>query len=274
MMDKEVIAMCQSIAKEIRKDVIRMTFSTGKKGAHIGGGLSMCEILSVLYMHVLNIDISNLNDIHRDRFILSKGHGAIALYAAMVHKNILSREDLDTFKHNGSEYWTHPQFLPEKGFEFASGSLGLGLGLGAGTAIALKRKGLTCRVYVYLGDGECDEGAVWEAASFIAHHNLDNVTVIIDENKLQLDAPTKEIINKDYMADRWRAFGFDVVKSDGHSIESLLNAFAHKSQKPIAIIAETVKGKGVSFMENNPAFHTGIISQEQFDLAMAEQGRA
>lgn len=231
----------------------------------------MCEILAVLYLGFLNIDVKNITSPARDRFILSKGHGALALYAALKQKGILTQSDLELFKKADSDFWTHPVFFPEKGFEFASGSLGQGLGLAAGTALAAKHKKLLSRVYVYLGDGECDEGAVWESASFASHQNLDNLTVIIDENKLQIDGLTKDVVNKDDLIKRWKAFGFDAIEADGHSIKDLVRAFSYKSYKPIAIIARTVKGKGVSFMENNPIYHSNSLTEKQFEMAMAEQ---
>lgn len=258
-------------SRQIRSDIIDMTYRAGRNGAHIGGALSMCEILATLYLRVMKIDPQNPLDENRDRFVLSKGHGALALYCALKQAGFLTQEDLEAFKKDGSDFWTHPRFMPEKGFEFASGSLGMGLSLGAGTALALKRKELNCRVYVYIGDGECDEGSVWEAASFVAHHKLDNVTVIIDENKLQLDAPTKDIVNKDNLAQRWESFGFDVVYADGHAVSELMTAFSHCSDKPIAVIARTVKGKGVSFIENNPAYHMNTLNEEQYKIAKSEQ---
>ena len=258
-------------ANHIRENVIKMTYAAGKKGAHIGGALSMCEILAVLYMAVMKIDINDIGNPERDRFILSKGHGAIALYAALKEKGILSQKDLDFFKVNGSDFWTHPRFLPQKGFEFSSGSLGQGLSLAAGTALALRLRQSKAHIYVYIGDGECDEGAVWEAASFVAHHKLNNITVIVDENKLQLDAATKDIINKYDLDKRWKAFGFDIIKPDGHSIPALLKAFKYSSEKPVAILAQTIKGKGVSFIENNPIYHMNFLTKDQFEQAMNEQ---
>lgn len=265
------IEKIKAVADNIRKDIIEMTFSAGRNGAHIGGGLSMVEILSVLYFHALNVNHKEMDNEIRDRFILSKGHGAIALYSALRHSGFLTEEELYSFKNTGSKFWTHPKKNLKYGIEFSSGSLGMGLSLGAGTAIGLKKKNNPSRVYVYIGDGECNEGSIWEAAAFVAHQNLDNITVIIDRNRLQLDAPTNEIISMENMTERWKVFGFDTIEIDGHSIPELINAFNKKSSKPIAIIANTVKGKGVSFIENNPVWHMGVLSQEQYELAMKEQ---
>ena len=156
------------------------------------------------------------------------------------------------------------------GIEFSSGSLGQGLSWAAGVGLALRKKNNFSHLYVVIGDGECDEGAVWEAASFISHHNLSNITVVIDENKLQLDAPTKEIVNKDNLSKRWEAFGFEVLQVDGHNVKKLFEAFKHSAQKPLAILARTIKGKGVSFIENNPEWHVHPLTQQQYDQAMGE----
>ena len=272
-MNDSEIKRLESAAQAIRCDVIKMTRKAGRNGAHIGGGLSMCEILSVLYLHVMNVCPDDILNPERDRFILSKGHGAIALYAAMKQAGFLTEEDLCSFKMRGSDFWTHPRYLPGKGFEFTSGSLGMGLSLGAGTAFALRKRNSPAKVFVYVGDGECNEGAIWEAAAFVAHHKLINLTVIIDKNNLQLDAPTKDIIDMRNMNERWQAFGFETVEADGHSVESLISAFAEKPKdRPIAIIANTVKGKGVSFIENNPAYHMNILTEAQYKQAMLEQG--
>ena len=258
-------------AHSIRKNILKMTLQAGSYGAHIGGGLSLPEILSTLYLGVMNISPENCKKDDRDRFILSKGHGAIALYATLKEAGFISEDELFSFKHDGGGFWTHPRKNLDIGIEFSSGSLGQGLSLAAGTALALKKKQNQAHVYVVIGDGECDEGSVWEAASFVAHHKLDNVTVIIDENKLQLDAPTSEIVNKDNLAKRWEAFGFDIVLADGHDVEDLLRAFSYRSQgKPVAIIARTIKGKGVSFIENNPEWHVHPLTQQQYEQALEE----
>lgn len=262
----------QKIADNVRKDIMAMAFSAGKKGSHIGGSLSMCEILTVLYFSVMNIDISDMTAPNRDRFILSKGHGAMALYAVLKNLSVLNQKDLFDFKQNGSDFWTHPRFLPNKGFEFASGSLGIGMSLATGTALALKMKSNKARVFVYVGDGECDEGCIWESASFAAHHKLNNLTVIVDFNRIQLDGRTAEIVNKDNLGKRWESFGFHVVYADGHNIPSLIAAFSEKSEKPVAVIANTVKGKGISFIENNPAYHMASISESDYQKAKIELG--
>lgn len=260
-----------NIAKKIRKDVLKLALDAGKQGAHIGGGLSLPEILTALYFEILNIDPRYPFDENRDRFILSKGHGAIALYAILRQKGFLTDAELLTFKTAGSQFCTHPAKHVESGIEFSSGSLGQGLSLGAGTALALKKKKNFARVVVLLGDGECNEGSVWEAAAFTSHHMLNNLTVIIDSNRLQVDGRTSEILSMDNMSERWRSFGFDAFDVDGHCIPDLLDVLSRRTEKPIAIIANTVKGKGVSFIENNPAWHACVLNEDQYHQAMFEQ---
>lgn len=271
MIDKALIEKCLAASKEMRRDVIRMTYSAGNNGAHVGGALSMIEIMAALYLGVMKYDIHNPADEARDRFILSKGHGVMAQYAALKQIGMLTDEELMTFKKNDTFLFAHPSMNIEKGIEFSSGSLGQGLSLGVGTALALKRKANeTSRVFVLLGDGECNEGSVWEAAASAAHYKLNNLTAIIDENRLQYDGATDEILSMGSYADKWTSFGWDAVSVDGHSIEQLLEALSKKKEKPLAVIARTVKGKGVSFMENNPHWHNGRLTQQQYEQAMAE----
>ncbi len=263
--------MLINTAQQVRKNILRMTLHAGSYGAHIGGGLSLSEILTTLYLHTMNISPKNVCNPERDRLILSKGHGAIALYAVLKEAGFISENELFSFKQDSKNFWTHPRKDPTIGIEFSSGSLGQGLSLAAGTALALRKQNNNAHIYVVIGDGECDEGSIWEAASFISHHQLDNITVIIDENKLQLDAPTQDIVNKDKLSERWQSFGFEVLTIDGHNIPDLVNAFSHRStKKPIAIIARTIKGKGVSFIENNPEWHVHPLTQQQYEQAMEE----
>ncbi len=257
-------------SNRIRQNILKMTYHAGTYGAHIGGGLSLVEILATLYFGGMNVCPEMKESEKRDRLILSKGHGAIALYATLKEAGFLKEDDLLNFKHDGGELWTHPRKCLQYGIEFSSGSLGQGLSWAAGVGLALRKKNNFSHLYVVIGDGECDEGAVWEAASFISHHNLSNITVVIDENKLQLDAPTKEIVNKDNLSKRWEAFGFEVLQVDGHNVKKLFEAFKHSAQKPLAILARTIKGKGVSFIENNPEWHVHPLTQQQYDQAMGE----
>ena len=273
---KEIkIKNLEDLALRIRKDIIDATYkvSLHRGKTHIGGSLSMCEILSVLYGKVLKVSKDNLKSQNRNRFILSKGHGALALYAALKEVGIISLDDFLSFKDDDSHFWTHPTFSPKHGLEFASGSLGIGISLAVGTALALKLKGNSSKVYCLVGDGECDEGEVWEALSFANHHQLNNLTVIVDDNNMQLDDFTSKIVDKSNLAKRIESFGFNVVEVDGHDIESLDKAFVTShDDMPLAVIAHTIKGKGVSFIENNPTYHTGSLTKEQYEQALAEIG--
>lgn len=270
--DKESKRMdLQTIANEIRRDVIRMTYAAGSQGAHIGGSLSMCEIMAVLYHSVLTYDARNPTSENRDRFILSKGHGAIALYAALKSIGLLSDDELLSYKQDGSIITAHPTFMPKKGMEFASGSLGQGLSIGVGVALALKKKQMSNCVYVLVGDGECDEGSIWEAAASASHYGLDNLICIVDKNQLQYDGTTTEILNMGSLKDKFTAFGWDAIDVDGHNCEALRNAFALSHKNPLAVICNTVKGKGVSFIENNYKWHNASLNESQFNQAIEEQ---
>lgn len=272
-MQKQLRDSILKAASEMRRDVIKMTYLAGNQGAHLGGSLSAIEILAVLYTAVMKIDSQQPLMNERDRFILSKGHGALALYAALRQKGYLTEEELWTYKTNNSIISAHPSLLPQKGMEFASGSLGQGLSLGVGTCLAMKYKGnLSSKVYVMLGDGECDEGSVWEAASSASHYKLSNLVCIVDKNGLQYDGLTTDILSMDNLSDKWAGFGWDVRDIDGHDIESVYEALTGKHEKPLAIIANTIKGKGVSFAENNYKWHNARLTKEQYEQAMAEQG--
>lgn len=272
MTDKETINKLRKAAKEIRKDIIQMTYNVGGIGAHIGGSLSLPEIIAVLYLEILNFDPKNPSNENRDRFLLSKGHGVMAQYAVFKQLGMISEEELYNFKKEGSWLTAHPTINPEKGIEFSSGSLGQGLGLGIGTAWALKMKGnLSSRVYVVLGDGECNEGSIWEGAMCAPQLHLNNLTVIVDKNGLQFDDKTTEIISMEDMEAKWKSFGWETKTVNGHDVAALYEALKEKHDKPFALIANTVKGKGVSFIENVPKWHLGKLSKEQYKQAMAEQ---
>lgn len=261
----------EKISKNVRKDIINMTYNVGSLGAHIGGSLSLVEIMTVLYSKA-NINRYNIDDELRDRIILSKGHGVIAQYAIMKQIGVLSEEDLSSFKKNDSLLSAHPCINRPKGIEFSSGSLGLGLSLGVGVCLALKRKkNNKSKVYVILGDGECNEGSIWEAAMSASHFKLNNLVAIIDKNGLQYDGNTEDIMMLGALEEKFKSFGWEVVSVNGHSCEELLRAFDTKADKPLAIIANTVKGHGVSFIENNHAWHNHRLSKEQYLQAIREQ---
>jgi len=272
----EIIKKCIYAAKQMRFDVVKMTHIAGIQGAHIGGGLSMIEITAVLYCGVMKLNSEHPEWEERDRFILSKGHCALAQYAALRQIGIIEEEDLNTFKQNDTKLSAHLSMNPAIGIEFSSGSLGQGLSLGVGTCLALRRKNNTSsRIFVLLGDGECNEGQVWEAAISAAHYKLDNLIVIIDKNGMQYDGATSDVLSMEPISDKWAAFGFDVVTVDGHDVEALYDTLTTlpKNGKPVAIVANTIKGKGISYMENHPKYHSARLSQEEYENVLSELGK-
>jgi len=273
-MDDNIFECCKKAADKMRRDVIKMTYLAGNQGAHIGGSLSLVEILAAIYVGgIIKYDPINPGWDERDRMILSKGHGAMALYAALNQIGVIPEDDLWTYKSNNTYVALHPAQDIAKGLEFSAGSLGHGLSLGIGTALALKRKNNTkSRIFAILGDGECDEGSVWEAAACASHYELNRIVAIIDCNALQNDGFTKDILRLDDISDKWRSFGWDSITVNGHDIKALYEAFSLISDKPRAIVAKTVKGKGVSFIENNFRWHYARLSKVQYEQAMAEQG--
>lgn len=256
----------------MRVDVLRMGAGTGANGAHFGGGLSLVEIMAVLYLGVMSVDPDRPAWEERDRFILSKGHGAMAYYAALKHAGFVSDAELLTFKSNNTFLYGHPSRNVARGIDFSTGSLGLGLSLAVGAAMGMRRNGNeTSRVFVVLGDGECDEGSVWESAASASHFRLGNVVAIVDKNGLQYDGPTGQILSMDDLGQKWRSFGWEVRSVDGHDVRALYEALVDlPSDQPTVVIADTVKGKGVSFMEGNPAWHHGKMSASQKEQAMAQ----
>ena len=257
--------------KEMRKDLLKMALAAKSQGAHMGGSLSLVEIMAALYGGAMMFDSAAPQAEPRDRLILSKGHGVMAQYAAMKQVGMLAEEKLLTYKANGSPVSAHPSVNPALGIDFASGSLGQGLSLGVGVALGLRRKGDECsRVFVVLGDGECDEGAVWEAAMTASHYQLANVVAIIDRNGLQYDGNTEDVLALADFSAKWKAFGWDIVTVDGHNVDALTDAFHMRTEKPLVVIAETVKGKGFSFMEYIPQWHNGIVTQRLYEQGLAE----
>lgn len=259
----------ENICHNIRVNIIEMAYRAGKNSAHCGGSLSAVEILATLYHKYLNWDAKDLDN--RDRVIISKAHASLVQYCVLASKGLLTQEDLRTFEQNGSHYTVHAHKDIEKGFEFSGGSLGLGMSYAVGVAYALKEKGSKARVYVLLGDGECDEGIIWEAMMFAKHNALSNLTVIVDHNHLQADGFVEEVLNTANLADKFKAFGFHTYEVNGHSIEELSDAYSKPSDTvPTAIIAETIKGKGISFMENKYNWHFTVLPEGKYKKAMAE----
>ncbi len=259
------------IAKDMRKDVFKMALNSGTKGAHIGGSMSAMEILAVLYGDVMTYDSVNPEWDERDRFIMSKAHSAIGLYAALKYAGYLSEQDIDGALHGDSFLYKHPKYDLKHGFEFSGGSLGQGLALGVGTAIALdRRNNKTAKVYVLLGDGECDEGSVWEAAASVVHFGLKRITVIVDMNGLQNDGTTEQVMHIGNMAERWKSIGFEVIEVNGHDVLDVRRALLLQTDRPKVIVAHTIKGKGVSFAENVVDWHISYFTKEMYEQAMEE----
>ena len=269
------IQLLKEKAWVLRRHVVHM-LGVDKTG-HIGGSCSSAELMAALYFHILHLDPSDPKMSSRDRFVLSKGHAALIQYAALAERGFFSVTELERVKKLGSMLQGHPDCLRTPGIEANTGSLGQGLSIGNGMALAARLNGGTHKVWVLLGDGELDEGQVWEAAMFAAHRKLDNVVAIVDRNGLQAMGPTAQRLNTDPLPTKWAAFGWCVAEIDGHDMTQIISALesarAH-SGSPAVVIARTVKGKGLSFAENNFAFHHGMMSSEQFAVALAEIGRA
>lgn len=271
MIDKNQVKKCENAAKHIRRQIIEMAYAIGNTGAHLGGSLSIVELLAGLYMGNIRYIVDDPFWEGRDRVILSKGHAALALYPAMAEAGIINESELRTFKQDGSKLGGHPSLNGLPGIEFASGSLGQGLSLGIGTCLALKRKkNEESRAFVFLGDGECDEGSVWEAAASAGHYHLNNLVAVVDMNAIQYDGFTTEVMDMSPFEKKWIDFGWNVISIDGHNIEEVLNAYEHKGNKPLAILARTIKGKGISFMENNWKYHNNSLSEALYEQAIKE----
>ncbi len=260
-------------ANRIRQDIITSIYYA--KSGHPGGSLSIADILSVLYFNEMNINPLKPDDKSRDRFILSKGHSAPALYAVLAEKEYFSREDLVTLRHIDSPFQGHPDMNKVPGVDMTTGSLGQGLSVANGMAMASKMDRMGYRVYCLLGDGELEEGQIWEAAMTSSKYKLDNLCVIVDANELQLIGKTDEVkgLYPESIEAKFQSFGFNTMMIDGHNIEEIMKAFENAEmtkEKPTAIIAKTIKGKGISFMENNPAWHGKALNDEEYKKALEE----
>jgi len=267
-----LIRECEDAAIHMRINVLRLAHLAGSNGAHLGGCLSIIEILSVLYGGIMNIRPGNLEVNTRDRFILSKGNGSLAHYTALEAVKIISEDQLFKFGQNGSILPCVASLNPALGMEYANGTLGLGLSYAVGLALAFQKTKNPYHVYVLLGDGECNEGAVWEAAMSAPHFKLANLTAVVDLNSFQSDGKTCDVMKAD-LENMWKGFGWEVIRiEDGHNVAQLLDAFTQPnySTGPRVVIAPTIKGKGVSFMENNNEWHYNCFSRKLFDAAMKE----
>ena len=260
----------EKLAKEIRKNILKLSLAAGASSSHFGGSLSTVELLATLYNSVLRLDVSNPLWEDRDRFILSKGHACLGYYSVLCEKGYFNKEDLNSFEQNGSFLLGHPVINKKKGIEFSNGSLGMGLSLGIGVALAAKKKNKSYKTFVLIGDGECNEGSVWEASMSAAHFKLNNLTAILDKNNLQQTGTNEEIMSTKELGGKWRSFNWDVKEIDGHDIAQILAAFNYVSEKPKLILANTIKGKGFSFSENNNDWHHNIMTRKQYDDALKE----
>ena len=259
------------VARKVRCHIVEMV--AGAKSGHPGGSLSATEIVVTLYFDELRVNPENPNNPDRDRFILSKGHACPVLYGVLAEKGFFPVDELKTFRKINSRLQGHPDMKKTPGIEMSTGSLGQGFSAANGMALAAKLDNKDYRVYVLIGDGENQEGQIWEGAMLAAHYKLDNVTAFLDYNGLQIDGPIQEVMSPEPLADKWRAFGWHVIEIDGHNfgqIRAALDEAKNTKGKPTMIIAKTVKGKGISYMENQAGWHGNAPSQEQLAEALTE----
>lgn len=263
------------IAIEVRKGIIEEVYNA--KSGHPGGSLSCADILTVLYFNQMNIEPEKPHAPNRDRFVLSKGHASPALYSVLAEKGYFDKELLQTFRKIGSNLQGHPDMRKVEGVDMTTGSLGQGISAAVGMALASKMDRAGCKVYCLLGDGELEEGQVWEALTAASKNNLDNLCVIVDNNNLQIDGEIDKVGGMNNLTEKFMSFGFNVISIDGHNIDSIIDAFATAKQtkgRPSVIIAKTIKGKGVSFMENQASWHGKAPSEEEYSRAMEELNSA
>lgn len=268
---KLTVEELKKLTVSVRRDIVEMIYRPNS--GHPGGSLSATEIVTALYFNIMNYDPKNPAWPDRDRFILSKGHACPVLYSCMARAGFFPYEELETLRQINSRIQGHPEVRKLPGIEASTGSLGQGLSIGAGLALGAKLQGKSYRTYVLTGDGELDEGQVWEAALFCGNKKIDNLLAIVDNNKQQLDGWVKDIMPLEPLADKWRAFKWEVIEIDGNDMQQVLDAFAKAEAikgKPTVIIAHTIKGKGVSFMENNLEFHGAAPTKEQLEQALKE----
>lgn len=265
------INLLSKIANELRKNAIKMVCEA--KSGHPGGSLSAADIMAALYFSEMNVDCKNPKMENRDRFVLCKGHAAPILYATLAEKGFFNKEFLMTLRKFGSALQGHPDMKKLAGIDASTGSLGQGLSIANGMALAGKIDNKNYRVYALLGDGEQQEGQVWEAAMTAAHYKLDNICAFLDSNNLQIDGNVSDVMGVEPLDKKWEAFGWHVIKINGHDFNEILSALSEAKnikEKPTMIIAKTIKGKGVSFMENNASWHGSAPSVEQKDEAIKE----
>jgi len=257
-------------SKNLRKNILNMSLSAGAASSHFGGALSCIDIIAVLFNNIMNYNKNNFKDISRDRFILSKGHACMSLYSVLRELDIISQEEMLSFEKSNSFLLGHPVKNLDKGIELSTGSLGMGLSISMGLALGLKKNKMNSKVYVIIGDGECNEGSIWEVALSAPKFKLDNLCVILDRNNFQQTGSGKEILDLYPLNEKWKSFNWDVIEINGHNFNEIFNSITKSSSKPKIIIANTVKGKGFSFSENNNDWHHKILTKNQYEEAMKE----
>lgn len=260
----------KEIVKRMRIDGLDMALSTGDKGSHLGGSFSCMEILAVLYAEVMNINPANPKWENRDIFIPSKNHCVLAHFPILAEMGFIEHDEIFEFQKNGGRLTGYPRNL-DVGLEYSGGSLGMAISVGIGLALSFRERDKKNKVYVLMGDGELNEGCIWEAFMAASHYNLDNLVAIIDRNHLSYDGDTEEVMKLDSISAKMQAFNWNVISCDGHDVGDLLRAFGEiKSGKPNVIIADTIKGKGISFIENRREWHHSRITKEQYEIARQE----
>ena len=269
-MDKKRVTELSIIANNVRKHALTAVYNAAS--GHPGGSLSVADVLTLLYFEVMNVDPKNPKMEDRDRFVLSKGHTAPALYATLAEKGFFPKEELKSLRHIGAMLQGHP-CISIPGVDMSSGSLGQGISVACGMALSGKLTSDTYKVYTILGDGEIEEGQVWEAAMFAAHYKLDNLVAVVDNNGLQIDGKIEDVMSPYPIVDKFAAFGWHVITADAHDFDSLEKAFNEAETvcgQPCVIVMKSIKGKGVSFMENNVSWHGSAPNKEQYEQAVAE----
>lgn len=271
-MNQGIISRTEDIAMRMRRSILEVALAAGGLSSHLGGGLSYVDISAALFGEIMNYNPNDPEWIFRDRFILSKGHGVLGYYTALYQIGVISKGELLSFEADGSFLLGHPVLNRKKGIEFSNGSLGMGLALGIGVAIANKRKNTAVKTYVVMGDGECNEGSVWEAVMSAAHFKLDNIVAIVDRNQLQQTGANHDIMSVGDAAKKFSAFGWYVKEINGHNHTEIHQALTQNlpKEQPVAIIAHTDKGHGFSFCENNNAWHHAVLSRSQYEQALEE----
>jgi len=269
---EKIIQSIEVMSKRMKKNLLDTALAAGASSSHFGGGLSLIDITATLYGAILKYDPKNPEWSERDRFILSKGHGVLGYYTALVEAGFIPKKDLLSFEKTDSYLLGHSVKNRAKGIEFSNGSLGMGLALGIGVALAGKRRKNAFNIFVVMGDGECNEGSVWEAALAAPQFKLDNLFAIVDRNNFQQTGSNEEIMSVGDLESKWESFGWQVVGVDGHNIAELYDAFTaeYEKNKPVAIIAHTIKGKGFSFSENNNDWHHAPLTKSQYKIAIKE----